>query len=247
MTLFDTHAHYDHERFDGDRDAVLAGLSDYCYVVNVGSDLASSERSIELARKYPFVWAAAGIHPHCASAAPEDFEAAFTALFADVRVVAVGEIGLDYHYDFSPRERQKEVFARQLALAGRLKKPVVIHDREAHADVLDIARAHRDDFCGGEFHSFSGDRALLRDALDLGYYIAFGGMLTFKKSFALAEAAVYVPPDRLLIETDCPYLAPEPYRGQRTDAPRVGLVAARLAELRRADAEEIARLTCENA
>lgn len=252
LLLFDTHAHYDDEKFDGDRDTILCGLATYgiSHVINVGSDIESSEKGRGLASRYGFISFAAGIHPHCAAEAPPDFEEALTRFFrgdAFTAAVALGEIGLDYHYDFSPRGRQREVFARQLALAGQLGIPVIIHDREAHADVIDILKAHSGSLHGGVFHCFSGDRRLAAQALDLGMHIAFGGALTFKKSDELADAAAYVPYDRLLIETDCPYLSPEPFRGQRNDSSRIGLVAARLAQIRNLELDETAMLTNENA
>jgi TatD DNase family protein len=247
--LFDTHAHYDDERFDADRDELLSGLPG-CgvgYVLNVGTDIGSSAASAGLAHKFGHVWAAAGIHPHAAGSAPSDFEGRLEALLGLDRVVAVGEIGLDYHYDFSPRERQRDVFSRQLALACALRKPVVIHDREADADVLDIVAAFRGGLCGGVLHCFLGGADLLRGALDLGLHVAFGGALTFRNSAGLAECAALAPSDRLLIETDAPYMSPEPFRGKRNDSTRLPLVAARLASVRGAPVEDIERITRENA
>ncbi|MDR1061998.1 MAG: TatD family hydrolase [Clostridiales bacterium] len=247
--LFDTHAHYDDERFDADRDELLASLpgSGVGYVLNVGTDIASSETSAGLAGRHGHVWAAAGIHPHAAGDAPDDFEGRLEALLDLGRVVALGEIGLDYHYDFSPRERQREVFSRQLALACSLRKPVVIHDREADGDVLDIVGAFKGELCGGALHCFLGGKDMLRSVLDLGLHVAFGGALTFRNSAGLAECAALVPADRLLIETDAPYMSPEPFRGKRNDSTRLTLVAARLAQIRGEPAEYIERITRENA
>jgi TatD DNase family protein len=247
--FFDTHAHYDDARYDGDRDAVLSGLKSkgVAYVVNAGSDADSSKAGLALSERYDYIWFAAGIHPHCAADAPDDFETALAELSGHEKAVAIGEIGLDYHYDFSPRERQKEVFSRQLALAGKMGAPVIIHNREADDDIVGILKAHAGEFAGGVFHCFSGDRALAKKALDLGFHIAFGGAITFKNSGRLAEAAAYVPMDRLLIETDCPYMTPEPHRGRRNDSSKISIVAERLAMIKGVSAESVADLTAVNA
>ena len=246
---FDTHAHYDDGRFDGDRDAVLSGLASkgVAYVINAGSDLRSSEFSRELSGRYGFMWFAAGVHPHGAAEAPADFEAALADLYRCEKAVAIGEIGLDYHYDFSPRDCQKDVFSRQLALACEVGAPVIIHNREADDDVIDIVKAYAGEIRGGVFHCFSGDRRLAKEVLDLGFHIAFGGALTFKGARAAADAAAYAPMDRLLIETDCPYMAPEPHRGRRNDSSMIRLVAARLAQIKGVTAEDAAETTTGNA
>ena len=247
--LIDTHTHYDNEAFEGDRDSLLPTLVSrgIAYVVNMGYDIESSKTSRDLAARYDFIWFAAGIHPHDAAGAPPDFEKAIAEILNDGKAVALGEIGLDYHYDYSPREKQREVFARQISLAGGLGMPVVIHDRDAHADIIDILSAHKDELRGGVCHCFSGDRRLAGQALELGLYIAFGGALTFKNSREIADAAAYTPSDRLLLETDCPYLSPAPYRGRRNDSTRLGIIAERVAQIRGADVDEIAKITAENA
>ncbi|MCL2060191.1 MAG: TatD family hydrolase [Oscillospiraceae bacterium] len=247
--FIDTHAHYDDAAYDDDRDAVLMSLADsgVAHVVNAGSDLASSEVGRDLSACYAFMWYAAGIHPHAAADAPPGFEGALTALLDGEKAVALGEIGLDYHYDYSPRGKQREVFERQLVLAGRLKVPVIIHDREAHDDVMDMLRAHRQHLRGGVLHCFTGDRRLAERAVDIDFYIAFGGAITFKNSQDISEAAAYVPPDRLLLETDCPYMSPAPFRGRRNDSTKLGVIARRMAEIRGRSEEYIAQVTAENA
>ena len=247
--FFDTHAHYDDERFDGDRDAVLSGLAaaGVSYVINAGSDVGSSLESRELASRYKFIYYAAGFHPHCAADAPDDVEDALAPFFCGEKAVAVGEIGLDYHYDFSPRERQKEVFSRQLDFARRAGAPAIIHNREADGDAVDIVRPYARAGLRGVFHCFSGGRELAKQVLDMGFYIAFGGSLTFKNAHALREAAAYAPADRLLIETDCPYMAPVPFRGRRNDSSLIRYVAERVASIKNMDTDETARITGENA
>ena len=247
--LFDTHTHYDDQAYDGDRDSVLSGLAAHGvrYVVNAGCDIASSEAGRELAARYDFIWFTAGIHPHDAAKAPRDFENGLSKILEDKKAVALGEIGLDYHYDFSPREIQKEIFARQLSLACGLGIPVIIHDREAHADIIDMLAARKDLLCGGVYHCFSGDRKLAGKALELGFHIAFGGALTFKNNHELRDAAAYTPSDRFLLETDCPYLSPAPYRGKRNDSSRLSVIAGRAAQIKGMETDEIADITTGNA
>jgi len=247
--LFDTHTHYDDDAYDGDREELLAGLSSrgVGYVVNVGYDLSSSEAGRRLAEDFSFIWYAAGVHPHNAAEAPDGFEALLLGLLKGSKAVALGEIGLDYYYDHSPRECQREVFARQLALAGEAGMPVVIHDRDAHGDIIDILNAYKGRLHGGVMHCFSGGRGLAEQALDLGLYIAFGGALTFKNAHDLVNAAAFTPHDRLLLETDCPYLSPVPFRGRRNDSSRLGIIAERMAQIRGVSTDEIAQLTTDNA
>jgi TatD DNase family protein len=247
--LFDTHAHYDDARFDIDRDALLPSLPAHGigYVLNVGVDMESSRKASALARAYAHVWAAAGIHPHDAAGAPPDFEDELAGMFAFEKVVAVGEIGLDYHYDMSPRAVQRGVFERQLALACKLRKPVVIHARDAHGDAIDIVREHRRELCGGVFHCFTSGPDALEPVLELGFHVAFGGAATFRNAGGIAAAAANTPSGRLLIETDAPYMSPEPFRGKRNDSTRLPLVVERLAGIRGVPPGDIAELTRENA
>ena len=249
LKLFDTHTHYDDDKYDGDRDAVLSGLAGAGieYILNASYDLNSSEASRALSARYSNIWFAAGIHPHNAAAAPAVFEESLERFFADPKAVALGETGLDYHYDFSPRKTQKDVFDRQLALACKLGRPVIVHDREAHDDVMDILHAYKDSLNGGVYHCFTGDRRLAGRALQLGFHIAFGGALTFKNSVDIVDAAEYAPLDRILLETDCPYMSPAPFRGRRNDSSRLSIIAERMAQIKGASVNEIASATTMNA
>lgn len=243
--LFDTHAHYSDERFSEDREELLASMPSLgvSAILNVSCTLEDSRFSLELADQYDFIWAAVGIHPHDAGEEPEENIDKLRELVNHPKVVAIGEIGLDYHYDFCPRERQRLFFERQLILANELSLPVLIHDREAHADALELVKKHRP---RGLFHCYSGSAEMARELIKLGFYISFSGSVTFKNARKLVEAAAAVPLNRLLIETDCPYLAPEPHRGHRNHSGYVGEVARRLAEIHGISFEEMARITTEN-
>lgn len=244
---FDTHAHYDDEQFEPDRDAVLAQLpaAGVSLVLNPGCDLASSRTAAALAERWPHVYAAAGLHPeNCAGCGEADF-AALRALCAAERVVAVGEIGLDYYWaENPPREFQQAVFRRQLAMAQELGLPVIVHDRDAHGDCMDIVS----DYPGlrGVFHCFSGSPEMAAELLKRGWYLGFDGPVTYKNARRAPEVAALCPMDRLLLETDSPYLSPVPRRGQRNDSRSLPLIAARLAEIKGCTAEEIARASMEN-
>lgn len=244
---FDSHAHLDDARFDGDRDEIFATLPDHgvSLVMNVGCDLASSERSVALAERYPFVYAAVGSHPDDAACVDGKLLDRYRALAAHPKVKAIGEIGLDYHYEDVPRARQIIAFEQQLELAEALKKPVIVHEREAHGDAMDIVRRHPD--VRGVFHCFSGSKELALWLVERGWYIGFTGVLTFRNARKAVEAASALPLDRILIETDCPYMAPEPYRGRRNDSRYVPQVAKKLAALRGLTAEEAGSITTENA
>lgn len=244
--IFDSHAHYDDSRFDADRDAVLSELPlrGIVGVMNAASDLASAGRSIELAEKYDFVYAAAGVHPHEAREVPADLEDRLAVLLKHPKVMAVGEIGLDYHYDFSPRDIQIKVFELQLQVALEHDLPVIVHDREAHGDTLRLLKKYAPK---GVVHCYSGSAEMAAELLALGFYIGFTGVVTFKNARKVFEAARAVPLDRLLIETDCPYMAPEPHRGKRCDSSMLTATAAALAGLRGLDTQELLNLTCENA
>lgn len=244
--IFDSHAHYDDSAFDADRSELLAEMPGrgVAAIVNCASDLASSLICLELAEKYPFVYAACGIHAHEAAKRGGDFIPLLRKLCGNEKCVAVGEIGLDYHYDFSPREVQLDTFEKQLALAKELDLPVIVHDREAHADTMELLTKYKPK---GVVHCFSGSVEMAREVVRLGMYIGLGGAVTFKNARRPAEVAQYVPKDRLLIETDCPYMTPVPYRGERNDSSLIPHTAERLAELRGVTAQEIADLTAENA
>lgn len=245
--IFDSHAHYDDERFDGDREELLERIhrEGVEYIMTIGADLPTSRAAKALAERYDFVYFAAGIHPEQAGEAPEDWLTELKALARHPKCRAVGEIGLDYYWaENPPRERQLALFRQQIMLAKELALPVIIHDREAHADTLEVLRELRP---AGVLHCFSGSAEMAREAAALGLYMGFTGAITFKNARKAPQAAAAVPDDRLLIETDCPYMAPEPYRGKRCDSSMLPRVAERLAEIRGTTAQEIAASTCRNA
>ena len=247
--MIDSHAHYDDGRFDADRDdvirkAVEAGVT---HIINPGCDVESSEHAIALSKKHPEVFAAVGVHPHEASSCDEKTLSRIEILSGEEKVVAIGEIGLDYHYDFSPRKIQKELFSKQVALAGKLGLPVIIHNRESHQDVLDIVKAFRSDNITGVFHCFSGSVEMAREVLNLGFYIGIGGSVTFKNARRPAEVVEYTPMDRLLIETDCPYLAPEPFRGRRNWSGYLNYIIDRIADIKGIEYNEVELKTSDNA
>lgn len=245
--LFDTHAHYDSRQFDADRDQVLSALpgQGVGLVVNPGCDLDSSRRAIGIAERYPFVYAAVGVHPEdCAGWQDTDVDE-LRSLAAHPKVVAVGEIGLDYYWkENPPREFQQRVFRAQLALARELDLPVIVHDREAHGDCLSIIREFPQ--VRGVFHCFSGSAEMAKELVGLGWMISFTGALTYKNARKAVEAAQAVPLDRIMIETDSPYMAPVPCRGERCHSGLVRHTCQRLAELRGISLEECARITFEN-
>lgn len=245
--LFDTHAHYDDEAFDADRDAVLTALpgQGVGLVLNPGCDVESSRKAVQYAAAYPHVYAAVGIHPeNCGGYTAGDL-AALRQLAQQPKTAAIGEIGLDYYWaENPPRDLQQRVLRDQLALARELALPVIIHDREAHADTLSIIR----EFPGitGVFHCFSGSPEMAQELLKLGWYLGFDGPVTYKNARRAPEVAAVTPLDRMLIETDSPYMAPVPYRGKRNDSGYVHLIAEKLAEWKGVTPEEMARVTTEN-
>ncbi len=247
-TLVDTHCHLDNEQFESDREAVIerarnAGV-ERMMAIGTGDGPPDLEVAVRLADAYPFLYATVGVHPHDASKATEQTFARLRELLRHPKVLALGEIGLDYHYDFSPREVQREVFERQLDLATEAGKPIVIHTREAWTDTLDVLRARWQG--EGIMHCFTGDAAQAREALEYGFHLSFGGVLTFPKAESVREAARITPEDRLLIETDCPYLAPVPRRGKRNEPAFIVETARRLAEVRGVTPDDIARATTAN-
>ena len=248
MILFDSHCHLDDERFDEDREEVFADLraQGVMKLTCVASDLKTSESSLAFAKAHEGVYATCGIHPHEASAAPEDYLSTLERMCREEPYVAIGEIGLDYYYDFSPRDVQKRVLNEQLDLAVSLNMPCIFHIRDAHGDMLELFKK-RARLPEGIIHCFSGSTEVAREYLKMGFYISFAGPLTFKKSIHLQEACKAVPLDRLLIETDSPYLAPEPVRGRRNTPANVRYVCIKMAELHGTAPEEMARITYENA
>lgn len=246
----DSHAHLDFSQFDDDREQVIdralkAGVS---RIINVGADLSSSERSIELAVNYPFVYASVGIHPHDADTLNEASLDALRGLATHPRVVAIGEIGLDFYRDLSPRDRQMEAFERQLDLAESLGLPVIVHDRDAHEAVMSVLsqRARSGRAPRGVLHCFSGDLTMARQAIQMGLCLSVGGPVTFENARRLLEVVRTIPLSRLLLETDCPYLAPHPHRGRRNEPAFVALVAQKVAELKEVSLEEVEQVTSDN-
>lgn len=246
IKLFDTHVHLLDERFDEDRERVIGSLNEngVAQVVESSADLADSIRAAALAKEHHAVHAAVGVHPHSASEWDDHTYSALRTLLQEPKVVAVGEIGLDYHYDFSPREKQREVFEKQIVLALEENFPIVVHSREATADTMELLKKYPN--VRGELHCFSGSEQTAKELVKMGFYIAFGGALTFKNARKTLEAAAAVPLERLLIETDCPYMTPVPFRGKRNEPAHVRLVAEKLAEVKGVTVEEIARITMEN-
>lgn len=244
--FFDTHTHMDAEQFDADRDEAImrafeAGVRK---LVNVGCDMESSRKSIEMSEKYPFVYAAVGVHPHDADNYSDEAERELEELLKHPKAVALGEIGLDYYYDFSPRERQKEVFKRQMELAERTGKKVIIHSREATADTLEIMKMYPD--VKGVVHCYSGSLETAREILKMGYMISFTGVLTYNNAVKAVQCVKELPLDRIMAETDSPYLTPVPFRGRRNESMNVGLVVRRMAEIREMDIKELSEIIYEN-
>ena len=245
--LFDTHAHYDDEAFDPDRQLLLESLPQrgVALVVNPGCDLPSSRKAVSYAAEYPHVYAAVGIHPeNCGDFTPADIDA-LRQLAQQPKVVAIGEIGLDYYWEQNPpRPFQQQVLRAQLALARDLRLPEIFHHRDAHGDSLSIVREFPE--VTGVFHCFSGSPEMAKELLDMGWYLGFDGPVTYKNARRAPEVAAVTPLDRMLIETDSPYMTPVPYRGQRNDSSYVRLVAEKLAEWKNVPVELLAHATLEN-
>lgn len=238
MGIFDTHAHYFKEDFGEEMDSILAELprKNVERILAVGCDLPSCREEIELAERYKYIFAAAGIHPEHAAELPDDWESKLEKMLAHKKVVALGEIGLDYHYPEPPRDIQREVFVRQLEIAKRFDMPVVIHSRDASGDTMEILKRYKP---RGVLHCFSGSAETAREVVKLGMYIGFTGVLTFKNSKKAWAACAETPLDRLLLETDCPYMAPVPHRGERSDSSMIVFTAAKMAEIKGVSAEEM--------
>lgn len=247
--IFDTHAHYDDRAFDEDREELLASLPKQAIarVVNVGANLASCKRTVELTEKHDFIYGAIGIHPsETAELEQEGAWQSLRELYGAEKCVAVGEIGLDYYWDEPEREIQKKWFARQLNLARELGLPVIIHSRDAARDTADIMKAERAGEIGGVVHCFSYTKETARTFLDMGFFFGIGGVLTFRNARKLKEAVEYIPLERIVLETDCPYLAPVPYRGKRNSSLYLPCVAAALAEIKGIGEEDVRRTVWEN-
>lgn len=243
--IFDSHSHYDDKTFDGVRESLLSSLTDRGVnrIITCGCDLESSKKALSLAEKYDFIYAAAGIHP-------ENLESGTTVkqiedlCRGNKKIVAVGEIGLDYYYNSKNRDEQKKVFEEQLILSNKLGLPVIVHDRDAHSDTLELLKKHRPK---GVVHCFSGSPEMAAEILKLGMYIGVGGVITFKNAKRLPDVVKMLPDDRILVETDCPYLAPEPFRGSVCRSDMIYYTAARIAEIRNTSTTEILKQTNKNA
>jgi len=255
--LIDTHTHLDDARYDSDREAMLerARAAGVETMITIGCDLATSRSAAALAERYPFVYASIGVHPHEVKHIAEHWYDEFRQLARQKKVVAYGEIGLDYHYNHSDPEEQRRRFREQIRVARELRLPVIIHTREAQDDTIRILKEERASEVGGVFHCFSGDAWLAKDAIDLGFYLSFSGILTFQNAAMLRDIAKQVPQDRLLIETDCPYLTPVPHRGTRNEPAYVKHVAELLTTITSEGVsragpmtiEDVGRITSENA
>lgn len=245
--LFDTHAHLLDERFDADRESVLAALCEQgiSHVMEACCEEADIDRIVALVAAHPMLYGSAGVHPHAADTYTVQTEQHIERALQKERIVAVGEIGLDYHYDFSPRAVQRDCFDAQLALANRLNVPVILHDREAHGDCMDLLRLHKNGL-KGIMHCYSGSYEMAKQCVDLGLYIAFGGALTFKNAVHPIETASKLPLNRLLLETDCPYMTPVPYRGRRNEPSLMRLTFEKLCAIRTEPREQIAETLFQN-
>lgn len=243
--IFDSHAHYNDRRFDEDRDIVLQHLPSQGVrtVLNCGTTIVSSEDCLRLAEKYDYLYAACGVHPHEAEQEEDKLDDLYSLLKHE-KCLAVGEIGLDYHYDFSPRDTQQRVFERQIHIANELQLPVIVHDRESHEDTMNLLKKYKP---AGVVHCFSGSSEMAKEVVRLGMYVGFGGALTFKGARKPLEAAAVVPQDRLLLETDCPYMAPVPHRGKRCDSSMIPLAAEVIACIWNCTVQEVLDITAQNA
>jgi len=244
--FFDTHAHYENERFDEDRFDLLDSMQDagISLIVNAGCCLETSKTGLMLADMFPFMYASVGVHPHDSEAMTDETVNELEPLLSHPKAVAVGEIGLDYFYDFSPGDVQRKRFREQLELAGRVKKPVIVHMREATSDTLEMIRDYRD--ITGVFHCFPGSWETAKILLDLGWFLSYTGVITFKNARKAPEVIGKMPRDRLMLETDCPYMAPEPKRGKRNSSLYLPYIAAKVAEIWGVTVEQVAATTTEN-
>lgn len=246
--IFDTHAHYDDEAFDADRRQLLESMEagGVGRIVNVGASMRTSEQTVELTQQYDFLYGAVGVHPNeVGGMIPEDIKQ-LKQWSASDKIVAIGEIGLDYHYDEPSKELQYRWFEAQLELARELKLPVIIHSRDAAKDTVDMMKSLHAGEIGGVIHCYSYTKELAREFLDMDYYFGIGGVLTFANAKKLKEAVAYIPMDRLVLETDCPYLAPVPNRGKRNSSLNIAYVAEELARIKGISRQEIEQITWEN-
>ncbi|WP_022769358.1 MULTISPECIES: TatD family hydrolase [unclassified Butyrivibrio] len=247
--IFDTHAHYDDERFDEDRDALLRSMKEAGIgnIVNIGANMASSRRSLDLAAEYDFMYAAVGVHPSdCAELDDEKIEK-LKEMSSFPKCVAIGEIGLDYYWPEPDHELQKKWFKRQIALAREVELPIIVHSRDAAADTVDILKSENAGELGGVVHCFSYSKEVAEECVKMGFYIGIGGVLTFKNGRKMKEVAEAIPMERIILETDCPYLAPEPFRGKRNSSLYLPYVVSAMAQIKGISEEEVISITEANA
>lgn len=246
--LVDTHAHLDDKRFDNDREEVIKRCVEegVVCIINAGSSLSSSIKAVSLAAEHSIIYATVGIHPHDAKTADGYTTELLRSLAGKDKVVAIGEIGLDYHYDFSPRDKQQQVFREQIGLARELKLPIVVHDREAHGDILKILKEERAVEVGGVMHCFSGSKETAKECMDMDFFISFAGPVTFDNAKRAKEVASYVPVDRLLTETDCPFLTPVPLRGRRNYPGNVKFVVEEICRIKNLERERLLETVVDN-
>ena len=247
--IFDTHAHYDDEAFASDRESLLDGMKDagIDYIVNIGANMASSRATVALCDKYPFIYGAVGVHPSETEELNDEALKELKQLASHEKIVAIGEIGLDYYWPDPDRSVQKPALEAQIALAKEVNLPLVIHSRDAARDTADMLKASQAGDCGGVIHCFSYGTEMAREFLDMGFFIGVGGVVTFQNGKKLKEVVEYIPMDRLVLETDCPYLAPVPYRGKRNSSLYLPHVLDGIAKIKNISPEEVARITMENA
>lgn len=243
--IFDSHAHYTDKAFNEDREIMLGSLkeSGVCGIINCGADIESSVSSVDLASKYDYIYAACGIHPEEADKISENYIDILRDLAKNEKCVAIGEIGLDYYWRQDTKDLQKELFEKQILLSKELDLPIIVHDREAHGDTMEILKKHRPK---GVLHCFSGSPETAAEVLKLGMYIGLGGALTFKNARKAVEVAQMLPLDRLLLETDCPYMAPVPMRGKRNNSGYIPFIAEKVAEIKGIDPQSVLDITAEN-
>lgn len=247
--IFDTHSHYDDDAFDGDRDELLLGMKEKGVerLVNVGADITSSRKAMELAEKYDFIYAALGVHPSEVGKLTEADMDWIRENSRHKKVVAIGEFGLDYHWPEPSPELQRKWFHRQIELAKEVKLPIIIHSRDAAAETMEILRDTKAYECGGVIHCYSYSPEMAKEYVDMGFYIGVGGVVTFKNAKKLKRTVEEIPLERIVLETDCPYMAPEPNRGVRNDSSQLIHVAEKIAQLRGITEEDVIRITTENA
>ena len=248
--IFDTHVHYDDKAFDEDRDDVLSGLSSHgvLKVTDIGAGIDSSKAALTLSKKYDWMYCALGVIPgSCSDINEETWKWLCEAAENEEKCVAIGEIGLDYHWDDDPRDLQKKCFEDQMDLARKIGKPIVVHSRDAAKDTIDIMKGYNASEIGGVIHCYSYSAESARDFLEMGFYFGIGGVVTFKNARKLAEAVEYIPLSNIVLETDCPYLAPMPHRGERNQSGFLDLVAERVAEIKKIPVDEVYEQTWQNA